>query len=79
MQNVMVPATLHQFGDQHGDLLVRILPLRFQNILHNRRKDHDPIVGLGQFPLENRPHNLIRGLPRNWRAAIWAMRGGAET
>jgi len=39
MQQVVIPAALHEFRDQNGDLLVRTTPLRFQHVLHDRRED----------------------------------------
>ncbi len=39
MQEMVVPAALHKFRDQHRNLLVRTTPLRFENVLHNRRED----------------------------------------
>ena len=39
MQQMVIPAALHEFRDQNGNLLVRTTTLRFEDVLHNWREE----------------------------------------
>src|SRR5467141_4657915 len=39
VEEVLIPMFFHQFRNDYGDLAVRILPLKIQNVLHDRTDD----------------------------------------
>ena len=41
---------------------------------HDGRENHDAVVGLAQFAVQDGLHDLLGGLPGDGLAAIWAMR-----
>src|SRR5256885_3346714 len=66
--------------DAHADVAVlceffELLAKSALTAADDGRKDHDAVVGLADFTVQDGLHDLLAGLAGGGRNAVWAMRG----
>ena len=73
VERVQLAVDAHAHVPLLGEFL-QLLAVRAFSPAHNRRQDHDAVVGLRDFSVQDRLHNLLARLPRDGLAAMRAVR-----